>query len=72
LEGVARSFYIKASSAGWRKNEPRRADKEKANLFKQLVCRAVNEKEISTQKGAELLKVSYEEIVSDFYYNGVK
>jgi Zn-dependent peptidase ImmA (M78 family) len=69
-DNIGRNFYNKASSSGWRKNEPRRADKEKATLFKQLVCRAVNEKEISTQKGAELLKVYYEEIVSDCYYNG--
>lgn len=69
-ESVARNFYIRASSIGWRKNEPERADKEETTLFKQLVCHAVNEKEISAQKGAELLRVSYEEIVSACYYSG--
>lgn len=62
---LEKDFYIQASSLGWRKNEPSRIAKEVPNLFEQLVYRAVNEKEISMQKGAELLKVSYEDISSN-------
>jgi Zn-dependent peptidase ImmA (M78 family)/transcriptional regulator with XRE-family HTH domain len=61
---VAKQFYVKAASAGWRKNEPSRINKESPLLFKQLVYRAVNENEISVQRGAELLKVSYSEVAS--------
>lgn len=63
-KSLAKGFYIKASSAGWRKNEPVRIDKENPTLFEQLVYRAVNENEISMQRGAELLKIPYDEIVS--------
>lgn len=63
-KSLAKGFYIQASSAGWRKNEPVRIDKENPTLFEQLVYRAVNENEISMQKGAELLKIPYDEIVS--------
>lgn len=59
----AKNFYITASSSGWRKKEPVRIEKENPTLFKQLVYRAVNEKEISMQRGAELLKIPYDEIV---------
>ena len=61
---LEKKFYIYASSVGWRKNEPIRINEETPTLFNQLVYRAVNEKEISMQKGAELLKVSYDDIVS--------
>jgi Zn-dependent peptidase ImmA (M78 family) len=61
---LAKKFYIAASSAGWRKNEPVRIEKEKPTLFEQLVYRAVNENDISMQRGAELLKISYDEIAS--------
>ena len=61
---VAKKFYINASKAGWRKNEPARIDKEVPTLFEQLVYRAINENEISMQRGAELLKIPYDEIVS--------
>lgn len=61
---LAKEFYIAASSAGWRKNEPVRIEKEKPTLFEQLVYRAVNENDISMQRGAELLKISYDEIAS--------
>ncbi len=61
---LAKEFYIAASSAGWRKKEPVRIEKENPTLFEQLVYRAVNENEISIQKGAELLKIPYDEIVS--------
>lgn len=62
-ENLAKKFYI-YSSIGWRKNEPTRINDERPTLFEQLVYRAVNEKEISMQRGAELLKVPYDEIVS--------
>lgn len=63
-KSLERKFYVKASSAGWRKNEPTRITRENPTLFEQLVFRAVNENEISMQRGAELLKISYDEIVS--------
>ena len=44
---------------GWKKHEPVRIEKEEPMLFSQLVFRAVSEKEITIQKGAELLKQSY-------------
>ena len=61
---VARSFYIRASQAGWRTAEPIRIAAEHPALFKQLVYRAVNEREISVQRGAELLHQSFDEVVS--------
>ena len=61
---AARDFYIRASKAGWRTAEPSRIQKEEASLFRQLVCRVVNEDEISVQKGAELLGATYEAVES--------
>ncbi|HPT87346.1 MAG TPA: XRE family transcriptional regulator [Bacillota bacterium] len=61
---LANKFYVLASSAGWRKNEPSRIENERPTLFEQLVYRAINEEEISIQKGAELLKIPYNEVVS--------
>ena len=52
---------IRASQNGWRKNEPSRIPEETTNLFEQLTIRAVNEDEISQLRGAELLKLSYDE-----------
>jgi len=63
-ESTEKSFYMSASSRGWRKKEPSRIGRETALLFEQLVFRAVNENEISLQKGAELLQVTYDEISS--------
>lgn len=60
---VAKQFYINANKAGWRKNEPSRAGKEESTLFYQLVYRAVAENEITAQKGAELLRESYDKVV---------
>lgn len=57
---VERDFYIKAGQAGWKKNEPIRSEAEVPFLFELLVFRAVSENEISVQKGAELLKQSYD------------
>ena len=61
---VARNFYIAASQAGWRTAEPTRIAPEHPFLFEQLVYRAVNEQEISIQRGAELLQQSFDEVVS--------
>lgn len=63
-ESTEKSFYIWASGAGWRKNEPSRIEIERPSLFEQLVFRAINENDISMQKGAELLKISYDEVSS--------
>ncbi|MDO4339924.1 MAG: XRE family transcriptional regulator [Eubacteriales bacterium] len=57
---IEKDFYIKAGKAGWKKNEPVRSNPEAPFLFEQLVFRAVSENEITVQKGAELLKQSYE------------
>ena len=62
---VAKKFYINANKAGWRKNEPPRAKEEETRLFSQLVYRAVTEKEISVQKGAELLRASFEDVMNN-------
>lgn len=61
---AAKHFYMIASSLGWRTNEPSRIAPEKPNLFEQLVFRAVSEGEISIQRGAELLKMPYNQVVS--------
>ena len=65
---VEKEFYIKASQAGWRKNEPDWGiPMEQPSRFRQLVYRAVTEEEISVQKGAELLKTSYDSVVQACY-----
>ena len=61
-EDAYRNFSIRASEAGWRKNEPSRIENEESMLFKQLVFRGVVEGEINYQKGAELLKISYDDV----------
>lgn len=63
-DGAAKDFYMKAGRLGWKKNEPSRIAEELPIFFEQLVYRAVNEDEISIQKGAELLQTSYEEVYS--------
>ena len=60
---AARAFYIYASGRGWRTSEPSRINKETPSLFNQLVFRAVNEGEISIQRGAELLNVPYDRVL---------
>lgn len=57
---AAKDFYIRAGQLGWKKNEPVRIMKEVPMLFSQLVFRAVSEKEITVQKGAELLRQPYD------------
>ena len=66
---AAKKFYLFASSNGWRTNEPSRIDVEKPYLFEELVYRAINEEDISIQKGAELLGISYQEIISNCKIN---
>ncbi len=61
---VAKHFYMLASQAGWRTAEPTRIDPEHPSLFDQLVYRAVNEEEISIQRGAELLQRPYTDILA--------
>lgn len=67
-ENVSNKFFVLASKMGWRKNEPTRIEDEKPNLFKQLVYRAINEEEISIQKGVELLNIPYHDLVKDLYH----
>ena len=61
---TAKSFYVMASSLGWRTHEPIRIEQERPTLFEQLVFRAVSEGEISIQRGAELLKMPYDTVLS--------
>ena len=68
---TARSFYVKASSLGWRTNEPVRIENETPSLFEQLVFRSVCEGGISIQRGAELLKTSYDEVRSNCQFREV-
>ena len=67
-DSVEKVFYINASKAGWRKAEPDWGIiKEEPTLFQQLVYRAVSENEISIQKGAELLKTTYDSVAKECY-----
>ncbi|NLY31881.1 MAG: ImmA/IrrE family metallo-endopeptidase [Firmicutes bacterium] len=61
-EEAYRRFMKRASQMGWQVNEPSRINPEETRLFRQLVFRAVSEGEVSVQKGAELLQVSYQEV----------
>jgi len=64
---LEREFYIWANKKGWKKNEPSRIKiKEEPLLFRQLVFRAVNEGDISMQRGAELLRVPLADM-SEYY-----
>lgn len=66
-----KSFMVWASSAGWRNNEPSRIAAEAPSLFKQLVYRAINENEISINKGAELLQLPYKDVLDNCCFNEV-
>ena len=68
---AAKDFFINASKAGWRTDEPSRIEREEPILFEQLVYRAVNEEEISIQKGAELLQKPYTEVLEKCRFNEV-
>lgn len=54
---VYKNYFIKN-----KKSEPSQIASEEPALFEQLVYRAVNEEEITIQKGAELLKMSYDSV----------
>lgn len=57
------TFIVTANKAGYRAREPRRVrNVEHPTLFRQLVYRAVNEQDISVQRGAELLQVPRSEV----------
>ncbi len=64
-DSAYRSFCIAASKVGWRTAEPSRIDTEEPGLFKQLVYRAVCEDDMSIQRGAEVLGVSYEDVAAE-------
>ena len=68
-ESAEKEFFIWASEAGWRTAEPSRIEKEEPILFQQLVYRAVNEEEISIQRGAELLKEPYNNVLAMCCFN---
>ena len=70
-DSAYKDLCIRASKMGWRNNEPSRIPEENPRLFAQLVGRAVNEEDISLQRGAELLKVPYEQIVQLCCYSEV-
>ena len=67
----ARDFYIRASAYGWRTAEPSRIALERPAIFQQLVYRAVSEGEISVQRGAELLKTSYDHVMARCHFGEV-
>ncbi len=66
-DSTAKDFYLKAIQLGWRKKEPIRINWEEPMLFSQLVFRAVSEKEISVQKGAQLLRQPYEYVAGQCF-----
>lgn len=68
-DAAYKTFMINASKAGWKKHEPSRIEEEEPILFQQLVYRAINEEELSIQKGAELLRESYDQIVKNCGFN---
>ncbi len=64
-DSAYKRFCIMAAKAGWRKQEPSRIDAEEPALFQQLVYRAVCEDDISIQRGAELLGVSFDDVATE-------
>ena len=63
-ETIVNRFFMQAAQAGWRTAEPSQIEAEHPSLFNQLVYRAVNEEEISVQRGAELLQVPYTDVLA--------
>lgn len=63
-ELVYRDFMIQASQRGWRKKEPSRISPETSVLFEQMVIHAIGEDDISVQRGAELLHLTWDEMNS--------
>lgn len=62
-KSVVEDFYTKFLKFGWDNGEPTRIEVEKPLLFEQLVYRAINEDEINIQRGVELLKIPYTQVV---------
>ncbi len=58
-----KDFMIRISQLGWRKKEPIDIERERTVLFEQLVLRAIGEEEITVSRGAELLKITYADMV---------
>ncbi len=61
---TVKNYNEMAKSLGWKKNEPTYIKKEETTLFEQLVYRAINENEINMKRGAELLKMPYDTVLS--------
>ena len=59
-DNVYKRYFVEHSRI-----ENSRIEKEKTALFEQLVYRAVNENEISIQKGSELLKIPYSTVAEN-------
>lgn len=60
-DSIAKKFFILNNKNG-KEFCDSKIPEEKPILFEQLVYRAVNEEEISIQKGAELLKTTYDQV----------
>ena len=63
-----RGYFIQS---GGGKNERSYIKMDFPTLFEQLVYRAVNEQEISIQKGAELLKLPFDTVAANCCVAGV-
>lgn len=57
-DSIYKSYFINNN----RRQEESRIDPEETTLFEQLAYRAVSEGDINIQKGAELLRTSYDEV----------
>lgn len=68
-EETKASFFRMIDPVRGRTKELSRIEPEKPTLFEQLVYRAVSENEISIQRGAELLGVSYNEVLTNCQFN---
>ena len=69
---TAGDFFIYTRQRGIYKHETSIIPAEEPSLFKQLVYRAITENGISLQKGAELLKTSYDDIKKHCYFDEVE
>lgn len=69
-ETLCSNFFKQLNKSGGRRSEQSFIQPEKVKLFPQLVYRAVNENEITIQKGAELLHSTYEDVANNCCYVG--
>lgn len=60
-----RNCCITISKLGWRQSEPSRITENGPMMFSQYVYRAIAEREISVQKGAELLRLPYQTVAQN-------